>query len=66
MAEGHAANVHDKTEQALRDDERRNRHFQVRLDSDLAKQLRHYAKQRHNGVVNMALTTIVSKFFNGK
>ena len=35
MAKGHAANVHDKTEQALRDDERRNRHFQVRLDSML-------------------------------
>ena len=66
MAEGHAANVHHKTEQAFRDDKRRNRHFQVRLDSDLAKQLRHYANQRHKGVVNMALTTIVSKFFNGK
>jgi len=56
----------DKTPQALRDDDRRNRHFQVRLDLQLANQLRHYADQRHNGVVNMALTTIVSKFFNGK
>ena len=56
----------DKTPQALRDDDRRNRPFQVRLDLQLANQLRHYADQRHNGVVNMALTTIVSKFFNGK
>ena len=56
----------DKTPQALRDDDRRGRHFQVRLDLQLANQLLHYADQRHNGVVNMALTTIVSKFFNGK
>ena len=45
---------------------RRHRHFQVRLDEQLASQLRHYADQRHNGVVNMALMTIISKFFNGK
>lgn len=45
---------------------RRHRHFQVRLDESLASQLRHYADQRHNGVVNMALMTIISKFFNGK
>ena len=56
----------DKTPQALQDDKRRSRHFQVRLDQQLADQLRHYADKRHNGVVNMALTTIVSKFFNGK
>tara|TARA_R100001509_G_scaffold12135_1_gene6276 strand:- start:40 stop:222 length:183 start_codon:yes stop_codon:yes gene_type:complete len=56
----------DKTEQALRDEQRRNRHFQVRLDSDLAKQLRHYANQRHQGVINAALQTIILKFFNPK
>jgi hypothetical protein len=38
----------------------------VRLDSQLADQLRHYAEQRHHGVINVALTTIISKFFNGK
>ena len=52
--------------QRVQDDKRRNRHFQVRLDEQLASQLRHYADQRHNGVVNMALMTIISKFFNGK
>mgnify|MGYP003136451880 CR=1 FL=1 len=48
------------------DAERSHRHFQVRLDHELAKNLRHYADQRHNGVINMALMTIISKFFNGK
>ena len=56
----------EKTFQAKQDDKRRNRHFQVRLDSDLAKQLRHYADSRHNGVINAALMTIILKFFNGK
>ena len=56
----------EKTVQALRDEQRRNRHFQVRLDSDLAKQLRHYANQRHQGVINAALQTIILKFFNPK
>ena len=56
----------DKTEQALRDEQRRNRHFQVRLHSDLAKQLRHYANQRHQGVINAALQTIILEFFNAK
>jgi hypothetical protein len=48
------------------DDKRRAQHFQVRLDFELAKQLQHYAKQRHQGVVNAALQTIILKFFNGK
>ena len=55
-----------KTKQAVADDKRRSNHFQVRLDSQLADQLRHYAEQRHHGVINMALNTIISKFFNGK
>ena len=56
----------EKTPQALQDDRRRRNHFQVRLDQQLSDQLRHYAEQRHHGVINMALSTIVSKFFNGK
>ena len=56
----------EKTPQALQDDKRRRNHFQVRLDQQLADQLRHYAEQRHHGVINMALNTIVSKFFNAK
>jgi|TARA_Y100000033_G_scaffold39561_1_gene39146 hypothetical protein len=56
----------EKTPQAVKDDKRRRNHFQVRLDEQLADQLRHYAEQRHHGVINMALNTIVSKFFNAK
>lgn len=56
----------EKTQQAKSDDKRRAQHFQVRLDTGLAAQLQHYAKQRHNGVINAALFTIISKFFNGK
>jgi ribosomal protein L32 len=56
----------EKTSQAKSDDKRRAQHFQVRLDTGLAAQLQHYADQRHNGVINAALSTIVSKFFNGK
>ena len=56
----------EKTKQAVADDKRRSNHFQVRLDAQLAEQLRHYAEQRHHGVINMALNTIVSKFFNAK
>ena len=56
----------EKTKQAVADDKRRSHHFQVRLDKQLADQLRHYAEQRHHGVINMALNTIISKFFNGK
>ena len=48
------------------DEKRRHRHFQVRLDETLAEQLQHYADQRHNGVINAALQTLISKFFNGK
>jgi hypothetical protein len=48
------------------DEKRRHRHFQVRLDEKLAAQLQHYADKRHNGVINAALQTLISKFFNGK
>ena len=61
-----SAMADEKTKQAVADDKRRPNHFQVRLDSQLADQLRHYAEQRHHGVINVALTTIISKFFNGK
>ena len=52
--------------QAKADATRRSQHFQVRLDKQLAQQLQHYADQRHNGTINSALMTIISKFFNGK
>ena len=45
---------------------RRHRHFQVRLDEQLATQLQHYADAHHGGVRNAALKIILSKFFNGK
>lgn len=48
------------------DFKRRHRHFQVRLDKQLAAQLQHYADQRHQGVINAALQTIILKFFNAK
>jgi hypothetical protein len=48
------------------DAKRRSRHFQVRLDKDSAEQLQHYAEQRHQGVINAALQTIILKFFNAK
>ena len=48
------------------DQKRRHRHFQVRLDEKLAAQLQNYADQRHSGVINAALQTLISKFFNGK
>lgn len=56
----------EKTSQAKQDDKRRNRHFQVRLDPDLAKQLQHFADAHHDGIKNAALKMILSKFFNGK
>ena len=56
----------DKTQQAKQDDKRRAQHFQVRLDKQLAEQLQHYAEQRHQGIVNAALQTIILKFFNTK
>ena len=56
----------EKTTQAKQDDKRRAQHFQVRLDKQLAEQLQHYAEQRHKGVINAALQTIIPKFFNGK
>ena len=56
----------EKTTQAKQDDKRRAQHFQVRLDKQLAEKLQHYAEQRHQGVINAALQTIISKFFNAK
>ena len=55
-----------REQQAKADANRRSQHFQVRLDKQLAQQLQHYADQRHNGIINSALMTIISKFFNGK
>ena len=52
--------------QRLQDYKRRSQHFQVRLDSELAKQLQHYADAHHDGVKNAALKMILSRFFNGK
>ena len=56
----------EKTPQAKSDEKRRAQHFQVRLDSELAKQLQHYADAHHDGVKNAALKMILSRFFNGK
>ena len=53
-----------REQQAKADEKRRSGHFQVRLDKQMAAQLRHYAEQRHHGVINSALQTIISKFFN--
>ena len=71
MHEGYASNLQrpeiaQKTEQAKQDDRRRAQHFQVRLGKELAEQLQHYAEQRHQGVINAALQTIILKFFNQK
>ena len=56
----------ERERQRVQDVKRRGRHFQVRLDPDLAKQLQHYADAHHDGVKNAALKMILSKFFNGK
>ncbi len=48
------------------DSKRRHRHFQVRLDEQLAAQLQHYADANHNGIKNAACKAILSKFFNAK
>ena len=53
-----------REQQAKSDEKRRSGHFQVRLDNQLSAQLQHYAEQRHHGVINSALQTIISKFFN--
>lgn len=50
--------------QSRADEKRRPNHFQVRLDPEMAAQLRHYADKHHHGVISPALATIVSKFFN--
>ena len=55
-----------REQQAKADANRRSGHFQVRLDSQLAGKLQHYADQRHQGVINAALQTIILKFFNAK
>tara|TARA_R100001509_G_scaffold36414_1_gene19506 strand:+ start:2632 stop:2814 length:183 start_codon:yes stop_codon:yes gene_type:complete len=56
--------VNKREQQAKADEKRRSQHFQVRLDKQLAAQLQHYADQRHQGVINAALQTIILKFFN--
>lgn len=53
-----------REQQAKADGKRRSGHFQVRLDRQLSAQLQHYAEQRHHGVINSALQTIILKFFN--
>ena len=53
-----------REQQAKADEKRRSGHFQVRLDKQLSAQLQHYAERRHHGVINSALQTIISKFFN--
>ena len=58
--------VNKREQQAKADEKRRSQHFQVRLDKQLAAQLQHYADQRHQGVINAALQTIILKFFNQK
>ena len=58
--------VNKREQQAKADEKRRSQHFQVRLDKQLAAQLQHYADQRHQGVINAALQTIILKFFNPK
>jgi len=52
--------------QSKADLKRRSQFFQVRLDKQMATQLQHYADKQHQGVINSALSTIVSKFFHGK
>lgn len=47
------------------DAKRRSNQFQVRLDDDLAAQLKHFMqRQGHNQ--NQALRIIISQFFRGK
>ena len=53
-----------REQQAKADEKRRSGHFQVRLDKQLSAQLQHYAEQDHHGVINSALQTIISEFFN--
>ena len=53
-----------REQQAKADANRRSGHFQARLDKQLSVQLQFYAEQRHHGVINSALQTIISKFFN--
>jgi ABC-type nitrate/sulfonate/bicarbonate transport system substrate-binding protein len=60
------SDANQQPESQTADQKRRHRHFQVRLDEKLAAQLQHYADKRHNGVINAALQTLISKFFNGK
>tara|TARA_B100000519_G_scaffold75452_1_gene64906 strand:- start:22495 stop:22704 length:210 start_codon:yes stop_codon:yes gene_type:complete len=46
------------------DKKRRDRHFQVRLEPDLAASLRHFMEKRDYNV-NQALNVIISQFFRG-
>ncbi len=54
-----------KSSQDKTDAKRSHRHFQVRLDERLSEQLQHYADRNHDGVINSALFSIISQFFNG-
>ena len=52
----------EKTPQAKADDKRNGNHFQVRLDSKTADQLRHFmASRKYNA--NEAIRIIISRFF---
>ena len=53
-----------REQQARADANRRSGHFQVRLDKQLSAKMRHYAERHHHGVINSALQTIISNFFN--
>lgn len=59
MAEGYER---QRKTQAEMDAERRDCHFQCRLDRQLASKLRHYCESRDLNV-NQALQIIISKFF---
>ncbi len=54
-----------KSSQDKTDAKRSHRHFQVRLDERLSEQLQHYADRNHDGAINPALFSIISRFFNG-
>lgn len=54
-----------KEQRKRADAKRRSNQFQVRLDDDLAGQLKHFMqRQGHNQ--NQALRIIISQFFRGK
>lgn len=53
-----------REQQARADANRRWCHFQVRLDKQLSAKMHNYAEKHHYGVINSALQTIISEFFN--